>query len=74
MRMWKFLMRILLKIVDQEGDRRISFGNCKLLMFEKSGESRQNGNLAVKYVKKAPLKAEEFIGDDFVLYLTTMTC
>lgn len=57
-----------LKIVDQEGDRRISFGNCKLLMFEKSGESRQNGNLAVKYVKKAPLKAEEFIGDDFVLY------
>ncbi len=57
-----------LKIVDVEGDRRISFGNCKLLMFEKSGESRQNGNLAVKYVKKAPLKAEDFIGDDFVLY------
>jgi sulfur relay (sulfurtransferase) DsrF/TusC family protein len=57
-----------LKIVDEEGDGRISFGNCKLLLFDKSGESRQNGNRAVKYVCKKSLKAEDFLNDDFVLY------
>ena len=58
----------VLKIVNEEESKSISFGNTKLFFFNKSGESRQDGNLAIKYVKKESFFVQDLAIDDLILY------
>lgn len=57
-----------IKIVENSNEV-LSYGNAKLLLFTKSGENRQNGNLSIKYVKKESVSAYDFIGGEGIIYL-----